>query len=168
MDLALREALPKDLVAVHTKRNTIKRSGAVTAPETPSMNMSVMFEFMRRDSEKTYKLVVFSNGMAKIAGIKDCYACSEVPRLVTHATEVLTRCFGFDAPLPRPHSSVAMCNYVCEYPLKGALINLHAVSKAFNKSSEALTAVAAKHSLVLHSFKMFTTRNVACIKVGPV
>ncbi len=74
------------MIAIHTKKNTVTRDGFVTPPHTASMNMSIAFEFARQNTAKSYKLVVFSNGAAKIAGVNDCYACTDVPRLVNTAT----------------------------------------------------------------------------------
>jgi hypothetical protein len=47
------------------------------------MNSSLVFEFeSRKDSKKLYKILVFSNGMVKIAGVNECYQMSEVPLMI--------------------------------------------------------------------------------------
>ncbi len=131
------------------------------------MNSSVVFEFVsRRDPLKIYKLLVFSNGMAKIAGVNECYILSEVPQMVSTATSVLKACFGISNAVECSDVKVAMCNYVCEFPIGSSMLDIPRTFKKYITSPEIVRKYAQDSDLDLISFKMPKVRNVIYAKLG--
>ncbi len=61
---------------------------------------------------------------------------------------------------------VAMCNYVCEFPLVSALIDIPRFYKHFQKAPEAVYKLAQTHALNIVSLKMPKVRNVVYLKTG--